>query len=94
MTDLCVKNSPDRRGQQTPKQPEFAYPIRLRKVGLPCHFSAVAAYSGSTLRTRNAAVTENSTGTGRGFYCWRRCGSTRAPTSLPAALGSDLGSYG
>jgi hypothetical protein len=84
MTDLCG------RCQQTPKSPEFAYPIRLHKVGSPCHFSAVAAYSGSTLRTLNAAVTKNSTAMGRGFYYWRRIERMRAPTSLPAAPGSDL----
>jgi len=75
MIDRCVKNSPSRRCRQIPEQPESAYPIRLRKVGLPCHFSAVAAFSGFTLRTPNAAVTKNSTIMGRGS---RRLAAGRA----------------
>ena len=74
MVDRCVARGPERRCQMISEQPEFAYPIRLRKVGLPYHFSAVAASSGSTLRIRNAAVTKNTTDCGRGFWpltAWR-----------------------
>jgi len=85
MTDPCVKNSPGRRCRQTPVQPESAYPIRLRKVGLPCHFSAVAASSGATLRTPNAAVTKNSTDIGRGscgLTAWRARAGAHVTTPL------------
>jgi hypothetical protein len=67
MIDRCVERGPERRCQQIPEQPEFAYPIRLRKVGWPRHFSAVVASSEATLRTPNAVVTKNSTDLGRGF---------------------------
>jgi hypothetical protein len=67
MIDRCVERGPERRCQQIPEQPEFAYPIRLRKVGWPYHFSAVVASSEATLRTPNAVVTKNSTDLGRGF---------------------------
>lgn len=42
-------------------------PFAFARRGLPCHFSAVAASSESTIRTRNTAVTENSARIGGGF---------------------------
>jgi hypothetical protein len=42
-------------------------PFAFARWGLPCHFSAVAASSGPTIRTRNTAVTENSALIGCGF---------------------------
>jgi len=44
-------------------------PFANARRGLPYHFSAVAASSGSTIRTRNTGVTEYSIGT-RGGFCW------------------------
>lgn len=44
-------------------------PFANARRGLPYHFSAVAASSGSTIRTRNTGVTEYSTGTWGGL-CW------------------------
>jgi hypothetical protein len=57
----------------------------MHKVGSPYHFSAVAASSGSTLRTLNAAVTKNSTDMGRGFWlptAWCEHASAHVTTTL------------
>jgi len=67
MADRCVERGPERRVRRSRKLPDSAFPVRYRKVGRPYHFSAVAASSGATLRTPNAAVTKNSIVVGRGF---------------------------
>lgn len=100
MVDRCVARGPERRCQQIPEHPEFAYPIRLRKVGLPCHFSAVAASNEANLRTPNAAVTKNSTVMGRGFRCLaagRACAAAHVTTplrSLVTRAASERGKVG
>ncbi len=43
-------------------------PFACARWGHPCHFSAVAASSESTIRTRNTGVTGNSIRIRRGFY--------------------------
>src|SRR5210317_1782385 len=67
MTNRCVKMAlSDAFGRfQNDQIPPT--PFANARRGLPYHFSAVAASSGSTIRTRNTGVTEYSTGTRGGF---------------------------
>jgi hypothetical protein len=85
MVDRCVERGPERRFRRSPQLPDSACPVRYRKVGRPYHFPAVAASSEATLRTRNAAVTKNSTVMGRGFRslaAGRACAGAHVTTML------------
>ncbi len=60
MTDRCVKMALSDAFGRFQYNRILPTPFAFARWGLPCHFSAVAATNGSTIRTRNTGVTENS----------------------------------